>query len=97
MLREESAWQFRDAVVEISDDEYLAAMRDGLRLCAARGVTSVHDKDGWIGALRLWQRLGARPSSRSGSGSPLPAELADRLREVTSSPASATTCFASAT
>ena len=57
VLREESAWQFRDAVVEISDDEYVSAMRDGLRLCAARGVTSVHDKDGWIGALGLWQRL----------------------------------------
>src|SRR5476649_1050574 len=32
-------------------------MRFGLRLASARGVTSVHDKDGWLGALRLWQRL----------------------------------------
>ena len=32
-------------------------MRAGLKLAAARGVTAVHDKDGWLGALRLWQRL----------------------------------------
>src|SRR5439155_11380225 len=24
---------------------------------ASRGVTAVHDKDGWLGALRLFQRL----------------------------------------
>ena len=37
-------------------------MRAGVRLANARGVTAVHDKDGWLGALRLWQRLdGTRP------------------------------------
>ena len=35
-------------------------MRRGLKLAASRGVTAVHDKDGWLGALRLWQRLEAR-------------------------------------
>ena len=36
-------------------------MRAGVRLANARGVTAVHDKDGWLGALRLWQQLdGAR-------------------------------------
>ena len=39
------------------DDEYLDAMRGGLKLANARGVTAVHDKDGWLGALRLWQQL----------------------------------------
>jgi predicted amidohydrolase YtcJ len=57
VLREESCWRFRDRYVEISADEYLEAMRDGLRVAAARGVTAVHDKDGWIGALRFWQEL----------------------------------------
>jgi predicted amidohydrolase YtcJ len=56
LLREESAWQFRESI-PVSDDEYLEAMRAGLKVAHARGVTAVHDKDGWLGALRLWQRL----------------------------------------
>src|SRR5438093_1400893 len=57
VLREEAAWRFKDLYLAIPDDEYVAAMREGLRIAAARGVTAVHDKDGWLGALRLWQRL----------------------------------------
>ena len=38
-------------------------MRAGLKLAAARGVTAVHDKDGGLGALGLWQRL--EPSRRA--------------------------------
>ena len=57
VLREESAWRFRDLHVEIADDEYVDAMRDGVRLANVRGVTAVHDKDGWLGAPRFWQRL----------------------------------------
>ncbi len=57
VLREESAWHFRDTYVETTEDEYLEAMRAGMRLANERGVTSVHDKDGWLGALSLWQRL----------------------------------------
>ena len=57
VLREECAWHFRDAHAAPSDDESVAAMREGLRVAASRGVTAVHDKDGWRGALRFWQRL----------------------------------------
>jgi predicted amidohydrolase YtcJ len=57
VLREEACWHFRDRWIEVSDAEYVRAMRDGLRVAASRGVTAVHDKDGWIGALRLWQEL----------------------------------------
>jgi predicted amidohydrolase YtcJ len=57
VLREEAAWRFRDEHVAIADDEYLAAMRDGLRVAAARGVVAVHDKDGWLGAQRFFQQL----------------------------------------
>jgi hypothetical protein len=57
VLREESCWRFRDRHIEISDAEYVEAMREGLRVAASRGVTAVHDKDGWIGALRFWQEL----------------------------------------
>jgi predicted amidohydrolase YtcJ len=82
VLREESAWHFRDAVIHISDDEHVSAMRDGLKLCAARGVTSVHDKDGWIGSPRLWQRLRRESGLTLRVWQSLPAELADRLRDV---------------
>ena len=57
VLREESCWRFRDRYVEITAEEYVTAMREGLRVAASRGVTAVHDKDGWIGALRFWQAL----------------------------------------
>ena len=32
-------------------------MRAGIKLANSRGVTAVHDKDGWLGALRLWRQL----------------------------------------
>src|SRR5438132_333741 len=59
LLREESAWRFRARYVfgGTSEDEWVEAMRAGLRLAASRGVTAVHDKDGWLGALRFFQRL----------------------------------------
>jgi len=57
VLREEAAWSFRDAHLQVGAAEYLDAMRAGLRLAAARGVTAVHDTDGGLGALGLWQEL----------------------------------------
>jgi predicted amidohydrolase YtcJ len=60
VLREESCWHFRDRYIEVSDDEYVEAMRTGMRIANARGVVAVHDKDGWLGALRFWQRLDAQ-------------------------------------
>src|SRR6266581_2099836 len=57
ILREEAAWQFRDRYLLTADDEFVDAMRDGLKIAASRGVTAVHDKDGWLGAPRFWQRL----------------------------------------
>jgi predicted amidohydrolase YtcJ len=57
VLREECAWHFRDTHVRPTDDEMVEASRDGLRIATSRGVTSVHDKDGWLGALRVWQSL----------------------------------------
>ena len=57
VLREEAAWRFKERYLTIADSEYLEAMRAGVRIAASRGVTAVHDKDGWLGALRLWQRL----------------------------------------
>ncbi|HUK93932.1 MAG TPA: amidohydrolase [Gaiellaceae bacterium] len=79
VLREESCWHFRDSAIEITDDEYVDAMRAGLRLAAARGVTAVHDKDGWVGAFRFWQRLEAESALSLRVWQSLPAERAEEL------------------
>jgi predicted amidohydrolase YtcJ len=60
VLREEACWRFKERYIVVADDEYLEAMRHGIRLANARGVTAVHDKDGWLGAVGLWQQLEER-------------------------------------
>jgi predicted amidohydrolase YtcJ len=57
ILREECAWHFRDLHVRPTQAEMVEATREGLLIANARGVTSVHDKDGWLGALGVWQEL----------------------------------------
>jgi predicted amidohydrolase YtcJ len=57
ILREEAAWRFKDRYLTIPDDDYIEAMRSGVKVANARGVTCVNDKDGWLGAAGLWQRL----------------------------------------
>jgi hypothetical protein len=79
VLREESCWRFRDRYVRISDDEYVSSMREGLRIASSRGVTAVHDKDGWIGALRFWQALDDLTLRVWQS---FPADQVDRLAEL---------------
>ena len=79
ILREESCWQFRDRHIQISADEYVSSMREGLRVAASRGVTAVHDKDGWIGALRFWQALDDLTLRVWQS---FPADEVDRLAEL---------------
>lgn len=60
ILREESAWQFRARFGAMSEDDLVDATRAGMRLAARRGVVAVHDKDGWLGAQRIFQRLAER-------------------------------------
>ncbi len=79
VLREEAAWRFRDRHLAAPTSETLAAMRDGLRVAAARGVTGVHDKDGGMGALGLWQSLEAAGSLSLRVWQSLPAEKLDQL------------------
>ncbi len=57
ILREESAWRFRDRFVEVTEDEFVAAVRDGIKLASSRGVAAVHDKDGWLGAASIFGRI----------------------------------------
>jgi predicted amidohydrolase YtcJ len=82
VLREESAWQFRDRFLRAPDDEFVDAMREGLKIAAARGVTAVHDKDGWLGAPRFWQRLAADEALTLRVWQSLPHEHVSRLEEL---------------
>jgi predicted amidohydrolase YtcJ len=60
ILREESAWRFRDRHVVVSEDEYVAATREGIRAANGRGVGAIHDKDGWLGAQAIFARIHQR-------------------------------------
>ena len=60
ILREESAWQFRARAAMPTEDEFVDATREGLRIASARGVVAVHDKDGWLGAPGIFQRIHER-------------------------------------
>ena len=57
VLREEAAWRFRERFPSVSEDEWLEVTRAGVKLAHSRGVTAVHDKDGWVGAPAIFQRL----------------------------------------
>ena len=82
VLREEACWRFKDRHLSTPDDEYVDAMRDALRVAAARGVTCVHDKDGWLGAIRLWQRLHEQRALTLRVWQSIPHEHLDRVAEV---------------
>jgi predicted amidohydrolase YtcJ len=82
VLREECAWHFRDTYVRPTEDEMVDASREGVRIAIARGVTAVHDKDGWLGALGVWQRLRDEGSLQLRVWQSLPAEKVDELEAL---------------
>ncbi|MDQ4019693.1 MAG: amidohydrolase [Actinomycetota bacterium] len=79
VVREESAWHFRETYVVTPDEEWIDAMREGIRIANSRGVTAVHDKDGWLGILPWWQTLHAEGALTLRVWQSLPA---DRLPEL---------------
>jgi predicted amidohydrolase YtcJ len=83
LIREESAWRFKEEHLELTDEEYLGALREGLRVASARGVTAIHDKDGWIPAIpRLWQELEREDALPLRVWQSIPSENVARLAEV---------------
>ena len=82
VLRESAAWRFRDRHATPSTDELLDACRAGLRLAASRGVTAIHDKDGWMGALELFQRLRDEGLLTLRVWQSIPADRLPHLREL---------------
>ena len=82
ILREESAWQFRDRYVLTTMEEWVEATRHGLRLAASRGVGAIHDKDGWLGAPGIFQRLRDEGSLTLRVWGSIPAELVLHAAEL---------------
>jgi predicted amidohydrolase YtcJ len=82
VLYEQAAWQFKNRYAQAADEEYLAAMRDGVKVAASRGVTCVHDKDGWLGAIGLWQQLAEHGGLPLRVWQSTPAALLPQLREL---------------
>ncbi len=73
-------------------------MRAGVKLANARGVTCVHDKDGWLGAAGLWQRLDEHGGLTLRVWQSVPHEKLPELRVARRcAAASARRCCASAT
>ena len=82
ILREEAAWSFRERFVSVSEDEWVDATREGIRVANGRGVTSVHDKDGWLGAHAVFARIHERDGLTLRVWQSLPAERLPAITEV---------------
>ena len=82
VLRESSAWRFRDRHAAPTMDEMLDACRVGLRTAAARGVTAIHEKDGWMASLELFGRLREADELTLRVWQSIPAERLPHLREL---------------
>jgi predicted amidohydrolase YtcJ len=82
VLREECAWRFRDMYVRPSEDELVDACREAIPVANSRGITSVHDKDGWLGALAVFQRLRREEALTLRVWQSLPHAHLDRLEEL---------------
>jgi predicted amidohydrolase YtcJ len=82
VLREECAWHFRDSYVRPSQEEMVEASREGIRIANARGVVAIHDKDGWLGALAVFQELQREGVLTLRVWQSLPHDHVDRLSEI---------------
>ena len=83
ILREESAWRFRDRYVTVTEDEWVEATREGIRVANANGVAAIHDKDGWLGAASIFGRIHEQEGLSLRVWQSLPA---DRLPEIAALP-----------
>ncbi len=83
ILREESAWRFRERFVTVTEDEWVEATRHGIQLANARGVAAIHDKDGWLGAASIFARIHEHEGLSLRVWQSLPA---DRLPELAALP-----------
>jgi len=83
VLREEAAWRFRERHVLTTEEEWVEATRAGVRLANARGVAAIHDKDGWLGAPGIFQRLRDEGNLSLRVWGSIPHELLDSAHALT--------------
>jgi len=83
ILREESAWRFRERFVTVTEDEWVEATRHGIQVANTRGVAAIHDKDGWLGAASIFGRIHEHEGLSLRVWQSLPAE---RLPELAALP-----------
>ncbi len=82
ILREQAAWRFRQGHLSPTEDEMLDATREGIRVANSRGITAIHDKDGGLGVLRVWQRLREQGNLTIRVWQSLPHERLDELEAL---------------
>ena len=82
---------------DADEDEWVEATREGLRIAASRGVVAIHDKDGWLGAPGIFQRIADERAAHAARLAVLPYERLRSSRRSASTRGSATTSCASAT
>ena len=97
ILREEACWIFRDRHVEIAEAEYLEAMREGLRVAAARGVTRSTTRTAGSEHCGSGRRSPPRVRCPCASGSRFPPTMSSGWPSWACGVASATGCSGSAT
>jgi predicted amidohydrolase YtcJ len=82
VLREEAAWRFRDRFPSVPEEEWVEVTRLGIAVANSRGVTAVHDKDGWIGAPGIFQRIHEREGLTLRVWQSLPWQLVAELESL---------------
>ncbi|HET6684750.1 MAG TPA: amidohydrolase [Gaiella sp.] len=82
ILREESAWRFRERFVTVTEDEWVEATREGIKVANGRGVGAIHDKDGWLGANATFARIHERDGLSLRVWQSLPHERVEELAEL---------------
>jgi predicted amidohydrolase YtcJ len=82
VLREEAAWHFKDRFAAATHEEMVDACRAAMPLVAQRGVTAVHDKDGWVGALPVFGELKAAGDLQMRVWQSIPADRLDQLGQL---------------
>jgi hypothetical protein len=82
VLREKSAWRFRERFMAVTEDEWVDATREGIRVANSRGVGAVHDKDGHVGAASIFGRIHEREGLTLRVWQSLPADQVDELARL---------------
>jgi predicted amidohydrolase YtcJ len=82
VLREASAWRFRDRHSQATLAELVEATRAALPAAAAAGVVAIHDKDGMVGALDVHRALRDAGRLTVRVWQSLPAERVDELARL---------------